>query len=435
MTILFPLITNALLIAAMALALGSPFIKPRSIRVALAFGTFVLALLPLAELSLAQYLAGIFGNLSVTSIVLLGLYLAQRCEIFSLPESLSADLPRLYFIVGISAVVLYPTALGLTNIDLYAAGYYPVILAPLMLSIISLSLWKHWHFLASIFGLVFLAYGLNVFESDNLWDYFMDPLLSIFCLVQFSKVLPDLIRGLNKSTLEPAALSFAGSFLLFAIPLSIINHDAFRYTLVAEDGFTESSTAVALFLVAIICVRRILRLRHSRSLIFLGMTGFIGLVGFFGAGEEISWGQRIFGWGTPEFFMEHNKQEETGLHNLMLEVNGERVNLNKVIFGTGLAIVMSIYLFIMTPLYRRHKQRNGPFSRFIDSLAIPMPENYHIAGYLIVLACVELLIDSSKRGEMTEFAASIIFLLNVAYPHNSEIFSVNQKNNTEKPVS
>jgi hypothetical protein len=34
------------------------------------------------------------------------------------------------------------------------------------------------------------------------------------------------------------------------------------------------------------------------------------------AGEEISWGQRIFGWATPDFFRENNIQGETNFHNM-----------------------------------------------------------------------------------------------------------------------
>lgn len=33
------------------------------------------------------------------------------------------------------------------------------------------------------------------------------------------------------------------------------------------------------------------------------------------AGEEISWGQHVFEWGTPEFWGEVNDQDETNLHN------------------------------------------------------------------------------------------------------------------------
>lgn len=35
-------------------------------------------------------------------------------------------------------------------------------------------------------------------------------------------------------------------------------------------------------------------------------------------GEEISWGQRVFGWGTPPALQEVNAQGETNLHNLWL---------------------------------------------------------------------------------------------------------------------
>ena len=93
-----------------------------------------------------------------------------------------------------------------------------------------------------------------------------------------------------------------------------------------------------------------------------------------------------------------------------------------MIFGTGLALAMLVYLFIMTPLYRRHRSSGGPFAGFIHQFAIPMPRNYQVIGYLVVVASAELLIDSSKRGEITEFAGSIIFLLNVVYPDNPEIF-------------
>ena len=40
-------------------------------------------------------------------------------------------------------------------------------------------------------------------------------------------------------------------------------------------------------------------------------------VGFIlGALEEISWGQRLFGWGTPEALTRLNEQNETTIHNL-----------------------------------------------------------------------------------------------------------------------
>lgn len=47
--------------------------------------------------------------------------------------------------------------------------------------------------------------------------------------------------------------------------------------------------------------------------IFLLLLGLLCLVCF---GEEISWGQRIFGWQTPDTIKELNVQQETNIHNL-----------------------------------------------------------------------------------------------------------------------
>src|SRR5690606_6041111 len=33
-------------------------------------------------------------------------------------------------------------------------------------------------------------------------------------------------------------------------------------------------------------------------------------------GEDLNWGQYIFGWQPAEFFIEHNKEAETNLHNM-----------------------------------------------------------------------------------------------------------------------
>jgi hypothetical protein len=49
-------------------------------------------------------------------------------------------------------------------------------------------------------------------------------------------------------------------------------------------------------------------------LLLLGLTLFHLLC----AGEEISWGQRLFGFATPEAVVKHNQQQEFNLHNLRL---------------------------------------------------------------------------------------------------------------------
>ena len=41
----------------------------------------------------------------------------------------------------------------------------------------------------------------------------------------------------------------------------------------------------------------------------------VTLACIYSAGEEISWGQQLVGWGTPEWIKEINDQHETNLHN------------------------------------------------------------------------------------------------------------------------
>ncbi len=43
--------------------------------------------------------------------------------------------------------------------------------------------------------------------------------------------------------------------------------------------------------------------------------GLLALATFYVAMEEISWGQRVFQWNSPDLFKQHNLQGETNLHN------------------------------------------------------------------------------------------------------------------------
>ena len=47
--------------------------------------------------------------------------------------------------------------------------------------------------------------------------------------------------------------------------------------------------------------------------------------------EEVSWGQRLFGWQTPAALAEVNVQHETNLHNLFNQVFGSVYQLLTII--------------------------------------------------------------------------------------------------------
>jgi len=83
-----------------------------------------------------------------------------------------------------------------------------------------------------------------------------------------------------------------------------------RYNLlVQEDRLVEWAT-VWLFLAAgLIGLRH--SIRHRRI-----FDGLVALFCLFVAGEEFSWGQRLLGFYSPEYFLANNFQQEVNIHNL-----------------------------------------------------------------------------------------------------------------------
>ena len=125
-------------------------------------------------------------------------------------------------------------------------------------------------------------------------------------------------------------------------------HSSSVYNLfVEEDGIIEYSTAIFLLSVSIYLINKLLKTVKVISSKNIGIILF-SIIFFFGFGEEISWGQRIFNIETPNFFIENNLQSETNIHNLMI---GD-VKLNKLIFTNGLFFIFSLNKFsIVIPKY------------------------------------------------------------------------------------
>ena len=77
----------------------------------------------------------------------------------------------------------------------------------------------------------------------------------------------------------------------------------------------------ALQLVGIVAFVMVAR-KYVRQRNWLAMVTaiLVAIVLFVMVGEELSWGQRIFGWATPDSFASINEQSETNLHNLATQV-------------------------------------------------------------------------------------------------------------------
>ena len=136
-------------------------------------------------------------------------------------------------------------------------------------------------------------------------------------------------------------------------------------TWIQEDGVFESFGAAALLAAAVFSFVGFLRTRRGinegagrrlKPAAFL-MLALLFLVG---AGEEVSWGQRIFGWETPEGLKQSNAQGETTLHNLD-PVHEKFVSAPRLftIFWLGFAVALPIAVaFSGSPLVLVEPQRS-----------------------------------------------------------------------------
>jgi hypothetical protein len=82
----------------------------------------------------------------------------------------------------------------------------------------------------------------------------------------------------------------------------------------AEDGVVESTGFACFFAGAILAFVAASRARPDRRHVLAAAA--LGTVLLVAAGEEISWGQRLFELDTPGVLVDGNRQDELNLHNV-----------------------------------------------------------------------------------------------------------------------
>ncbi|MBL4724562.1 MAG: hypothetical protein JKY73_04095 [Lutibacter sp.] len=183
-----------------------------------------------------------------------------------------------------------------------------------------------------------------------------------------------------------------------------------------EDGFAEYGTAFLLFCSSMLLFSRFFKLfKLKKGFWKLGIF-FMAIIFLFGAGEEISWGQRIFNVESSEYFLENNAQGETNLHNMV--VDGKKVN--KIIFSQLLTIILVIYLIITPVLYRKFKS----IKNLADMFAVPIVQWHHTIAFLSATAIL-VFIGSNRKWELYELAFGVIFFLIFLNPINKNIYTKN----------
>lgn len=112
---------------------------------------------------------------------------------------------------------------------------------------------------------------------------------------------------------------------------------------------------------------------------------FLGLLSLVIAMEEMSWGQTIFNWGTPELFNETNVQHETNLHNL--------APFNDFIWiATAVVFCLITLLILLRMLLSRGSRLR---SHSIADALLPSPVLF---GYFFLAALVYVGVAVEKLG-------------------------------------
>lgn len=143
------------------------------------------------------------------------------------------------------------------------------------------------------------------------YKHLLNPLLFIGFIIFASQEKKWWTKNLEK-------FAFFLAFAIFALALtiSIWPFNIFM-ELVKEDGPVEYIQAFSFFIsgvLSLIISYTLLKKFELKFIAILYLVFALGLI--FIAGDEISWGQRLFNFTPPEIIAEDNNQNELTIHNL-----------------------------------------------------------------------------------------------------------------------
>lgn len=176
-----------------------------------------------------------------------------------------------------------------------------------------------------------------------------------------------------------------------------------------EDAWAEWATFLAFALAA---WRLAARARHTTDgtprevwaerAVWLGL----GLFCVFVAGEEVSWGQRLFAFRPPDVFLEKNFQQELNLHNFLKgkDVGGAKLDSRYLVAAAALGYG------VIAPLLKA-ALKSGALAR----AARPAPPEA-LVPLFVAVAAFELVYPVPLTGEAAELVLGLAFLV-AAPPH------------------
>ena len=147
-----------------------------AVMLAAALAVFV----PIGDLSVAAYVRGVTGDLSMATLVLAGAGCITQLTGRALIRH--RDKQALCWALALAAAFLYPFALGWTRFDPYALGFGSIEFVTALLLVTLAAWWARVNLIVLVVVVAVLAFLGGVYESRNLWDTLIDPLVSFYAL-------------------------------------------------------------------------------------------------------------------------------------------------------------------------------------------------------------------------------------------------------------
>ncbi|MGR8947606.1 MAG: hypothetical protein ACU84Q_06125 [Gammaproteobacteria bacterium] len=204
-------------------------------------------------------------------------------------------------------------------------------------------------------------------------------------------------------------LWFPPILLFIILPIRVASPEFYAAHIDGELGLIELATpliSIIGFFIGLSLVRLAWpRVGRREKVWYLLVT----LGCFYFAGEELSWGQHFFGWGTPEYLEQINDQEETNIHNIsswfdqkprlllelwvlvggvvMVMVTGGRARGNNAWFWPPTECFPTAVLAILVRLPERVKSLFN-IEQLPLELRFSEPQEYYFALFLLLYLAV-----------------------------------------------
>lgn len=193
---------------------------------------------------------------------------------------------------------------------------------------------------------------------------------------------------------------------MFAVPLVLWWTGPFDLYcwLLGEDGLYETVGAASALVAGLLFATLFFATGHDASRRnFWPLLFALGSVLLFA--EEISWGQRVFGFTTPVWMQAANQADETTFHNMVWFQEAQGNRLNAIL---GLVAITYLGLLPWLAAYSRI------VSQGVDRVGLPLPDR-SIACAVLTIPLFSIFVQSvwiaQEAGEVAESTLQVVWLL------------------------